>query len=493
MKQSLISIKGSAEKSKHLVSIQAVRTLDAFSGLAILLFCWFVIKMEGWQISVALMMAVLSLILVLFLHHIGEGHKAKRRSVLWIAVFLLASHLTLGYHDGVWQVARVDDSIGWVLKENLNNASLEGPAGTRYIVTTDDRGYRNHNKWPTDGEVLPVILQGDSNAFGFGLQEAETFCRVWEKRSGRAEHCFNIGVPGYDLQHYYFQYRKFEDKYQIGKRIILFNVGNDFTASALDSPYLIRRPYLYIENDKTESYAPEPAKFQKQVYGYYFIKPYERFSDQMNLVSMGHDWGRYMPGWFAEFRLGAFLFGMIYPRVFRIYVLTVLSREEQEHGKALNPYYPSWQLLDMTAWPEPYKDYTHHFSALVKKISRQRAEDTVLILIPMREQVLTNELDSAVANHPKFQANAMNSYVTGIAHELGIRVIDATPHFLNHPTPHRLFQADHHVSAEGISLIVGLALSSSKMDAPTSKQNSKNKVNIPGSLHWQYSLQLEAR
>ncbi len=468
MKPDLNSTEASVESGnlkKEVLVRQAIWALNIFSALSILLFCWFCIETEGWLILLALVMAALSLAITRFLHYLGKGLIARRCTISWIAVFLLFSHLALGYREGVWQGFRFDDRIGWLPKENLNQVSLEGPAGTRYLVTTDNQGYRNQNKWPNKGEVLPVLLQGDSNAFGFGLQENETFCRLWEKRLGGSELCYNVGVPGYDPQHYYFQYENFESRYQINKRIILFNVGNDFTMSAFDSPYLIRRPYLYVENGETKSYIPPPAKFRKQIYGHYFIKPYENFNQEVSLVSAGRDWGRFVPDWLAEFRLGAFLFEMIYPRAFKIYAQTSLSEEERSRHRALNPYYPSWQQLDMTVWPDPYKDFRAHFSALLKETSKQQAKSTVLIMFPMREQVLANERDSAVASHPKFQVNAINSYVAGLARELGITVLDSTPLFLSHPTPQRLFQADQHLSSEGMSLVVDFAISSTKVEA----------------------------
>jgi hypothetical protein len=64
---------------------------------------------------------------------------------------------------------------------------------------------------------------------------------------------------------------------------------------------------------------PAPTRLRKQIYGHYFIKPYEAFNDRTEFVSIGRDWGRFVPGWAAEFRLGSFAVEMIYPRAMKAY------------------------------------------------------------------------------------------------------------------------------------------------------------------------------
>ena len=205
--------------------------------------CYFTLSVTVfWAVVLGVFIAIV-ILLFAFLMWCGARRAAIGFCLVWTVVTIVASDVSLRYREGIWTVFRFDAELGWYPVANQRDVLMESKDGT-YRVSTDTLGHRNEIVYPRDRR-LSVVLQGDSNAFGFGLKLGDTFCAVFTRASGEA--CFNLGVPGYDTQHYYFQFEAITRRFAVRTRIILFNVGNDFTLSALESPYLIPRPYLFRE------------------------------------------------------------------------------------------------------------------------------------------------------------------------------------------------------------------------------------------------------
>ena len=246
-------------------------------------------------------------------------------------------------------------------------------------------------------------------------------------------------------------------------RIILFNVGNDFTLSALESPYLIPRPYLFREGGATNTVTELSSPFKKQVYGHHFILPYGEFDDGMATVSPGRDWGRSVPEWMAELRLPTFAIELFYPRIVEFYY-RVFDKERIAVGKRLNPYYPRWLLLRPEYWPEPFNHYRAEFEALFSAIAAQPHDRLVIVMFPMRMQVLTS--DDALADKfsrdghgpEHIDRSALNRFVSELGSRLGVTVVDGLEAFRAHEKPGSLFQSDHHLSPAGMRLVVETVL-----------------------------------
>ena len=344
------------------ISRSTVRSgLITFNICLFLTACIFIVfttHLKTYLVVVFCVLFGLNVLLGGFLAWKGARRATLASSAIWLLLTFAASEVSLRHREGIWTGFRFDSQLGWYPIANQKNVSLESKDGT-YRVTTDRLGHRNDLDYPADHR-LSVVLQGDSNAFGFGLAQGETFCALFTEASGTP--CFNLGVAGYDAQHYYFQFENIVRRYAVGDRIILFNVGNDFTMSALESPYLIRRPYLYRSGEKTEAVTDLPMPFKKQVYGHRFIAPYGMFDEGMQSVSTGRDWGRTAPEWLADLYLPTFIFELFYPRIIKLYNATFKS-EEMAAGRRLNPYYPDWLLLRPEHWPQPYRRFRADFSA----------------------------------------------------------------------------------------------------------------------------------
>ncbi len=157
-----------------------------------------------------------------------------RRRNRFVALTLAASVLTVpllevglhGYLAGIPLMgeSRPDAELGWT-------GRLRSDARNDYGTP------------PYRDEEFVILLQGDSQAWGYGLSDAETVAARLEKELPNAR-CINAGVPGYDLQQYPTQAERLRVLYPVDRRILLVNVGNDYACSALQTPYLYPRPYL---------------------------------------------------------------------------------------------------------------------------------------------------------------------------------------------------------------------------------------------------------
>jgi hypothetical protein len=449
-----------AQPAPSIPAAGAARTgialLHALFGAATALWLLFTQRPAVWPLVGAAVCGVVLLLLSAFLAHQGAGRATRWAWLGWIVVALVASHVSLGAREGIWAGFRFDASLGWY-PEADSTTDQETVVGGSFHVVTDALGHRNPWPYPADNH-LPVLLQGDSNAFGFGLQADETFCAVYTERSGTR--CYNFGVPGFDVQQYYLQYeRVVRPRFTADRRVILLAFGNDYTLSALASPYLIPRPYLWRDGDTLATVQPPPLPFRKQVYGHHFIKPYAEYDAGLATVIVGRDWGRWMPPWFAALRLPAFVFEMAYPRALDAWY-AAFAPDAIAAGQALNPYYPPWLMAAPEHWPEPYRAFRADFAALYAALAAQHP-NTAVVAFPMRNQVLMDADASRQRlvdlGYPAeaFDRRAINRYLAGLARDNGVAFYDATDDLLADPDPRSLYQQrDEHLSPRGMRLVV---------------------------------------
>ena len=88
------------------------------------------------------------------------------------------------------QLIRFDPTFGWTPKANLNTHCVSDLGGDVFHVTTDSEG------WPGGStiEQSPVMVFGDSFAFGYGVNAEALFSEVNPKLHIKA-----IGAPGYNM------------------------------------------------------------------------------------------------------------------------------------------------------------------------------------------------------------------------------------------------------------------------------------------------------
>ncbi|MCX7935952.1 MAG: hypothetical protein N3A66_11920, partial [Planctomycetota bacterium] len=320
-------------------------------------------------------------------------------------------------------------------------------------VSTDALGFRNCLPYPADGRI-PCAVQGDSNVFGFGLEEADTLCaQINRALPGVA---YNFGVCGYDLNQYFFQYERLSEYLKPALRLIVFNTGNDFSASALSTPYYYPRAYLWVSEGKVAKHHGAVTPLAAQAYGQHFIAPYAAY-DHL-IAEPEHGWAEYYPLWLLERPLGRFLVEAIHPCACRWW-----ESAEKRLGRRrerVDVHYPRWLLLKAERWPEPFASYAADFLLLLAKIHSQNPR-LAICLIPMRSQVIPAKQAEVKAwlrkrgyGESDFDSNAFAAYLRPACDRLGIALIDPLPRFSRHPSPERLYQAgDEHLSALGQALL----------------------------------------
>lgn len=394
---------------------------------------------------------ILDFLYLLFLFSKNFGKAALIFTSIWAITALLASNIILINKHSIWTGFEYDRSMGWYPLKSMKNMPLQSLDGM-YFVTTDKFGHRNQLPYLPD---LEYIVQGDSNLFGFGLKDEETLCRKLGMITGKK--FYNFGVSGFDFCSYYFQYKHFAEKFNIKKRIIFFNIENDFTFSMFSSPYLIKRPYLENDNGIIKEFPDNTNALKRQIYGYRFTEKYRQFNPVVEPLAFGRAWGNICPKWVEMFPVFFFFAEKIYPRVFNI-ISYFYPAEKIEEAAFLNPVFPAWLLLKRELWPQPYKDYANDFERIVSHLKKQN-ENIYICLFPMRAQVISSDFNGTVnfllnRGYKKGDINrfSFNEYMADICLKNKIVLVDCTPDFYREGAAEKLFQSGNHLSGKGIEL-----------------------------------------
>jgi lysophospholipase L1-like esterase len=128
---------------------------------------------------------------------VGEGWMrllaARSEAVLWS-----------GERKALFNPYRPDARLGWALRPGWT-ARDEAP-DYRITVRTNALGLRGPEAAPLPpAGVQRVLVLGDSFAFGYGVEDEESFPRRLEARwraEGRAVEVLNAAVPGYSADHH---------------------------------------------------------------------------------------------------------------------------------------------------------------------------------------------------------------------------------------------------------------------------------------------------
>ena len=392
--------------------------------------------------------------------HLRERFIAAVSTAFWICLALVFSNALLThFHDrtgsfSIWTCFRFHPLVGWQAEPNLSRVGAFAPS-----VSTDSLGYRNANAYRENGRI-PVMVQGDSNLYGYGLNYEETLCYLLNQTLGPGTF-YNFGVPGYDLNNYYFQYRLHDASFDIEKRVIFFNVGNDFTMSALRSPSYIRRPYLRVEagSNSVIGVMENMNRIPKQVYGNHFVERYANY-DHLITANISRSWGHFAPAAVGDYPIAVFTVDWIMRRVGRrIHQLLGSAGWLASQEDAFAVDFPDWLLLKIELWPAVYREFARDLTLIMREIARQNSNLT-MVLFPMKMQVVENEYRAAVhrlkgkrhgADGP--DRFAVNKLMLGVCAQNGIRLVDISADFLAYEGNAVLYQqGDQHLSSRGIAV-----------------------------------------
>lgn len=411
-------------------------------------------------IILALGFTLINLLFLFFLISNGFRLTAVASFVGWMVIGFSVSNFIIKQH--VWTIFEINELLGWQPQKNINSAQVKTGYGTTYTVSTDKYGLRNPLPYPGD-KNLDFVIQGDSNVFGYGLNNTETLASVLTDLSGK--NVYNFGVSGYDVNNFYFQYQLIRKKFSIDHRIIVFNLGNDFTASMFSTSYLLKRPYLSYENGHVVEITGNISRIKKQIYGYKFIEKFKSFDPLVEYCGVGRSWGDLAPDWISYFPIITFIIHNFSIRVVMPIKERMFSEDEIKTAEYLQPYYPDWLFLKKELWPQPYKDYSTDFEEIMRAVKNQNPELTIVYL-PLIQQISDEKLEIIVQKlrdrgfkREDIDKLSMNKFLSQIGRNLNIRTIDCQSEFENHPDSKSLFQNDgQHLNAEGIKLLAHVLL-----------------------------------
>lgn len=378
---------------------------------------------------------------------------------VWGVITVTVSNVLLSCKASIWTGFEYHRLLGWYSLANLRKINFGSSPESKYIVSTDKYGHRNHLSYDSE---LEFMVQGDSNLFGFELSYEDTLC--YKLNTLTNEKFYNFGVPGFDINQYYFQYKFFSDKFSIKNRIIFFNIGNDFSASLLATPYLIRRPYLQSKEGIIEEHINNIGTVKKQVYGYKFIDIYKNYDSSLKFLNAGRDWGDRCPKWVQYNPVLLFLEEKLSQGLFKLTSL-FYQKKKKADAQFLNPYYPGWLLLKRELWPQPYQDYSVRFEEIIAFLKVQN-KNLYICLFPMRSQVIDEDFRLAVRDllnrgykEEDIDRYSFNRYFSDICKRNKIELIDLTLGLVRQSSSSQLFQeGNFHLNAKGIDICADLLI-----------------------------------
>ncbi|MEM7069065.1 MAG: hypothetical protein AAF478_09290, partial [Pseudomonadota bacterium] len=364
---------------------------------------------------------------------------------------LVAEFFIPQYRGELWNSGfEFDDILGWKVQPNLTK--IKFGFNDDYLVSTDGFGFRNEAD--NDGKKFSLVMQGDSNAFGFGVKNGDTACA--KLQSNFSHSCYNVGTPGYDVNHFLLQKKNIP--YDFERVVLLFNLYNDFTMSAFLSPYGVRRSYYFPSNGKI-ALKLSTMPVYKQVYGYRFIDELSQFDDSIKKFSVGFDWGNYLPGWV---RYSILLQHMLvnHEKTLTSISSTINSTDYEALDQNNFPNGADWLLLKRDKWPEPFLSYSKKFEEIFGEYVAQNP-GIIVVLKPLRKQVLEDNKSKAIKrliqigfDANDIELNSQNRFIQKITEKHGGKVLDVTKVFTTHPNNSQLYlENDSHISAVGHKLI----------------------------------------
>jgi hypothetical protein len=161
-----------------------------------------------------------------------------------------------------------DPELGWIPRP--------GTTGTENFwhtqVNIDDNGLRRHTRHDAAAGAAPILVTGDSFAFGEGVDDDATWPARLEAATGRR--VFNGGVFGYGVDQIVMRTERLVERLNPGTVIVSFYPG-DIQRCEYSCRWA-NKPYFTIENDKLELHnvpvpPPVPLATWKNYLGYSYL------------------------------------------------------------------------------------------------------------------------------------------------------------------------------------------------------------------------------
>jgi hypothetical protein len=393
--------------------------------------------------------------------------------VLALAPAEVALRLTPTYY---WTNFVPSETLGWEFKHNLCLVTTQlGPGDVS--LCTNSLGLRDTpepQEIPQDAFL--IAIQGDSTVAGFGLQPEETlpyqlqsYLRAYDADK-KNYYVLNWGVSGYDPHQYILQAREMLQRYNVTLLIMVFNLGNDFGASALSNSYGIPRPYFSKSSGTLELVYP-PRSTNEQVYAYKFIRDYEQYDSVLDPLNKANPCNAIEPdniwSWSHLYTKvnKALCESLFYERIkhkfHQLFSASAVSPTETPESVAAithlySPNYGMWMYMEDP--PEPYRSHRELVLDLI--IEWQRQAPALIVLLPDKAQLSTELQKGFRSDAEALQLGALDfdlptRSMLKLCQEAGVLVVDPLPVFrgVSDPDKFLYFPNDPHINGNANALL----------------------------------------
>lgn len=156
---------------------------------------------------------------------------------------------------------RFDPEIGWANKENARGFHRPNSGEPGGHIEINQKGLRG-KEFPY--ERVPgnkrLLVLGDSNTFGYGLEESETYPFMLGKMLGEGHEVINAAVIGYGIDQEYLFFRREGVKYSPDVVIVGFSAGDIFD-STCSMRFGVHKPFFRLEEGRLRLLnSPVPEK-----------------------------------------------------------------------------------------------------------------------------------------------------------------------------------------------------------------------------------------
>lgn len=329
-----------------------------------------------------------------------SSHKAKLIALTTLititliiigAEFLAQTALTLKLT--YWGEFIPDDELAWKLRPN-SSFSVEWYPGIKQTIKTNKLGLRDTiNPEMVNNSDTVVMLQGDSNILGYGIQSDELISKhiadTLNKNNMQIE-IVNGGTSGYDLQHYVMQMETLHDQYNPQFNFMIFNLNNDYLSTLLSTSYLVSRPYFDLVEDKLV-FRKKKYRVPVQMYGIHFIESLSHYDEEIapffarkKRIELSGIWGN---SYLAYTLFDKFSDKPLFRRLFGDFKQKEYS--DAEYKKAL--YFLNYSQFQREWDDGPYIHGNKLIIKLFESYKKYANMETVVVLLPSRAEVIDYE------------------------------------------------------------------------------------------------------
>lgn len=155
--------------------------------------------------------------------------------------------------DGEYGWAAYDAELGWRLTPGLRARIVDQARQFSFLHETNGKGFRTGLARDVSPREADIILLGDSNAYGFGVDAGVSMAGQLETITGRTV-CI-AGVPGYGVDQFWLRLKQVPTLRSGAVVVVLVSPVNDTVNASMAVDYGMRRPRVNARSGAVERYA----------------------------------------------------------------------------------------------------------------------------------------------------------------------------------------------------------------------------------------------